>query len=133
VRARVQRLGLALVKGTRHVGLDEIELDTHGPVGDRDFCLVDVAVRRVLRTVENPGLLGFTVRPLAGAERGDVVHAEPVSIVTTRALRRLCEAIPSGGYAVPPALAARFRATVTLVADEDPPPGTRLHRNPMYY
>ncbi|KRE42730.1 MOSC domain-containing protein [Knoellia sp. Soil729] len=180
----VQRLGLALIKGTRHVDLDEMELDAHGPVGDRDFCLVDVAARRVLRTVENPGLLGFTARSVAGglevtgpdgqvaraetrdavdgaavadywgrgarirlqdsalsavfsralgrevvlarAERGDVVYAEPVSIVTTGALRRLAGTIASSGYAMPQALDARFRATLTLVADEDPPPGTRL-------
>lgn len=180
----VQRLGLALVKGTRHVDLDEIELDAHGPVGDRDFCLVDVAARRVLRTVENPGLLGFTARSVAGglevtgpdgrttqaetrdaadgaavadywgrgarirlqdsalnavfshavgrevvlgcAQRGDVVYAEPVSIVTTGALARLAEMVASSGYAVPPALDARFRATVTLVADKDPTPGTWL-------
>jgi uncharacterized protein YcbX len=176
--------GLADVDPAGDVDLDEIELDAHGPVGDRDFCLVDVAARRVLRTVENPSLLGFTVRSVAGglevtgpdghtmraetrdasdgatvadywgrgarirvqdsalsevfsravgrevvlarADRGDVVYAEPLSIVTTGSLGRLAEAITSSGYAVPPALDARFRATVTLVADEDPTPGTWL-------
>ena len=34
--------------------------------------------------------------------------------------------VASSGYAVPPALDARFRATVTLVADKDPTPGTWL-------
>lgn len=180
----VARLGLALIKGTRHVDRDEIELDAHGPVGDRSFCLVDRAAARVLRTVENPSLLQLGARDLgdrvavttldgrtteattrdaadgipvadywgrgarirlqdsplnalfsahlgrevtlARAERGDVVYAEPVSIVTTGALRRLCEALESAGYAVPLALDVRFRATVTIDADDDPVPGTRL-------
>ncbi len=53
----VTRLGLTPVKGTRHVELDRIELDAHGPVGDRTFCLVDPVRARVLRTVENPRLI----------------------------------------------------------------------------
>lgn len=183
-RLPVTRLGLALIKGTRHLDRTEIEFDEHGPVGDRDFCLVDVEKRRVLRTVENPTLLQLSARDLgdrlavstpdgrvteattrdavgdpltadywgrgarirlqdsalnaaltahlgrevrlARAERGDVVYAEPVSIVTTGALRRLCEAMTTSGYAVPLALEVRFRATVTLDSDEDPAPGTRL-------
>ncbi|MEO7269686.1 MAG: MOSC N-terminal beta barrel domain-containing protein [Knoellia sp.] len=183
-RLRVERLGLALIKGTRHTDRDQLDFDAHGPVGDRTFCLVDGATRRVLRTVENPSLvqlvaadlgdrlavttpdgqtteaathdaahgihvadywgrgarirlqdsalsavftahLGREVR-LARAERGDVVYADPVSIVTTGALRRLSEALKTSGYAVPPALDARFRATVTAVSDEDPVPGAQL-------
>lgn len=182
---RVARLGLAFIKGTRHTDRDEIELDDHGPVGDRSYCLVDRAAARVLRTVENPSLIGLVARDhgdrlalttpdghtteattrdavdgipvadywgrgarirlqdsalnaviseylgrevtLARAERGDVVYADPISIVTTGALRRLSEAVTSSGYAVPPALDVRFRATVTVEADEDPAPGTRLH------
>ena len=54
---RVSRLGLTPVKGTRHVELDRIELDVHGPVGDRTFCLVDPIRARVLRTVQNPRLI----------------------------------------------------------------------------
>ncbi|MEO7268078.1 MAG: MOSC N-terminal beta barrel domain-containing protein [Knoellia sp.] len=181
---RVERLGLALIKGTGHSDRDEIELDDHGPVGDRTWCLVDRAASRVLRTVENPTLLQVVARDLgdrlavtipdgqtteaetrnsadgilvadywgrgarirlqdsalndvfsahlgrevslARAERGDVVYADPISIVTTGALRRLCEALKTSGYAVPPALDVRFRATVTLDSDEDPAPGTRL-------
>ena len=180
----VSRLGLALVKGTRHTDRDEIELDDHGPVGDRTWCLVDRAASRVLRTVENPRLLRLSVRAdgdrlvvttleghrteattcdavdgirafdywgrgarirlqdsdlnavfseelgrdvvLARAERGDVVYADPVSIVTTGALGRLAESLREAGYAVPSPLDARFRATVTLDAPDDPPPGTRL-------
>ncbi|MFW5470669.1 MOSC domain-containing protein [Knoellia sp. CPCC 206435] len=180
----VSRLGLALVKGTRHTDRDEIELDDHGPVGDRTWCVVDRAAARVLRTVENPRLLRLSVGAdgdrlvvttfegqtteagtrdaaggtrafdywgrgarirlqdtplnavfsdelgrdvvLARAERGDVVYADPVSIVTTGALRRLAHSLREGGYAVPSPLDVRFRATVTLDATDDPPPGTRL-------
>ncbi|MCW2756384.1 MAG: hypothetical protein JWO46_130 [Nocardioidaceae bacterium] len=53
----VSRIGLALLKGTRHLGLDVLTLDASGPVGDRAFCLVDVEQRRVLRSVENPSLV----------------------------------------------------------------------------
>jgi len=189
---RIERLGLALIKGTRHTDRDEIELDDHGPVGDRTWCLVDRAAARVLRTVENPTLLqliasdlgdrlsvttpdgqtteatthdvadgipvadywgrGARIRlqdtelndvfsahlgrevALARADRGDVVYADPISIVTTGALRRLCEAIERSAYAgrprrawdPPSALDVRFRATVTVDAGEDPAPGTRL-------
>ncbi|WP_353951979.1 MOSC N-terminal beta barrel domain-containing protein [Knoellia sp. S7-12] len=183
-RLRVQRLGLALIKGTRHTDRDEIELDPHGPVGDRTFCLVDGATQRVLRTVENPSLVQLVAQDLgdrlavttpnghtteattqdaadgiqvadywgrgarirlqdselsaaisqhlgrevvlARAERGDVVYADPISMVTTGALHRLSEAITASGYAGPPALDVRFRATVTVDADEDPAPGTRV-------
>ncbi|MFC7485371.1 MOSC domain-containing protein [Knoellia sp. CPCC 206453] len=190
-RLRVERLGLALIKGTRHTGRDEIELDHHGPVGDRSYCLVDRAEARVLRTVENPALVQLVAADLgdrlavttpdgqtteaategaadgihvadywgrgarivlqdsalsavfsahlgrevtlARAERGDVVYADPISIITTGALRRLSEALKTSGYAgprrawdPPPALDVRFRATVTVVSDEDPAPGTRL-------
>lgn len=180
----VARLGLALLKGSRHLDRSEIELDASGPVGDRTWCLVDRAATRVLRTVENPRLLSITVRPvdgglavttldghtteaetrdaangipaadywgrgarirvqdtalnpvlsdvlgrevvLARAERGDVVYADPVSIVTTGALRRLGETLRESGYAVPSPLDARFRATVTLDIGEDPAPGTEV-------
>jgi len=184
----VSRLGLALVKGTRHLDRDDVVLDRHGPVGDRTWCLVDRAAARILRTVENPRLLRLVVRDvgtvddprlavttpdghtteaatrdaangiqafdywgrgarirlqdtglhdvfsealgrdvvLARADRGDVVYADPVSIVTTGALRRLEEALRADGYAVPSPLDARFRATVTLDLDDDPAPGTRL-------
>ncbi|CAN7239096.1 MOSC domain-containing protein [Knoellia sp. LjRoot47] len=180
----VTRLGLALLKGTRHLDRDEIELDASGPVGDRTWCLVDGAAARVLRTVENPRLLSLSVLPTAGglrvttldgrtleattrdaahgiraadywgrgarirvqdtdlnaflsdelgrdvvlarAERGDVVYADAVSVVTAGALRRLADTLRASGYAVPSPLDARFRATVTLDADEDPAPGTQV-------
>jgi uncharacterized protein YcbX len=54
---RVSRVGFATLKGTRHAALDAVELDADGAVGDRLFCLVDPARRRVLRTVQNPSLV----------------------------------------------------------------------------
>lgn len=56
-RVQVQRIGYASVKGGRHVGREDVDLALTGPVGDRVFCLVDVARNRVVRTVENPCLL----------------------------------------------------------------------------
>ncbi len=59
---RVVAVGFTPVKGTRHASYDAVTLDAHGPVGDRAFCLVDVARRRVLRTVQNPSLLAVRSR-----------------------------------------------------------------------
>lgn len=52
----VTRIGLAPVKGTRHVELPAVDLAATGPVGDRVFCLVDVRSGRVVRTVDHPRL-----------------------------------------------------------------------------
>ena len=68
---RVSRLGLALVKGTRHLEHDRLELDAAGPIGDRLFCLVDERRSRVLRTVENPRLLAVEA---TGGTRGLSCH-----------------------------------------------------------
>lgn len=61
-RVHVSRLGLAALKGTRHVDLGALEVAAAGPVGDRVFALVDRAVGRVLRTVEHPSLMTVTAR-----------------------------------------------------------------------
>jgi len=58
----VSRIGLAPVKGTRHADLATVELTAEGPLGDRVFCLVDRSRGRVLRTVENPALVGTSAR-----------------------------------------------------------------------
>ena len=58
----VRRAGFSPVKGTRHLALDHVDLDEHGPVGDRAFCLVDPAQGRVLRTVQHPSLIGVVAR-----------------------------------------------------------------------
>ena len=56
----VSRIGFTPVKGGRHREHEYVDLALAGPVGDRVFCLVDVARARVLRTVENPTLLRTT-------------------------------------------------------------------------
>jgi uncharacterized protein YcbX len=58
----VRRAGLSPVKGMRHLALDHVDLDEQGPVGDRAFCLVDPARRRVLRSVQHPSLIGVVAR-----------------------------------------------------------------------
>jgi len=62
----IKRIGFTPVKGGRHLTQDLADLATDGPVGDREFCLVDRSRRRVLRTVENPTL----VRTCARSEGG---------------------------------------------------------------
>lgn len=57
---RVTRLGLSPMKGTRHLSHKRVTLDSHGPVGDRQHCLVDPQTGRVLRTVQHPQLLEIT-------------------------------------------------------------------------
>lgn len=59
---QVRTAGYAPLKGTAHRPYDTVELDAHGAVGDRRLCLVDVAARRVLRTVQNPRLLTVVAR-----------------------------------------------------------------------
>lgn len=54
---RVTRLGLSPMKGTRHLPHERVTVDARGPVGDRQFCLVDPQTGRVLRTVQHPQLL----------------------------------------------------------------------------
>jgi uncharacterized protein YcbX len=56
----VSRIGLAALKGTRHLDRPTLDLAPEGPVGDRVFCLVDRTRGRVLRTVENRELLALT-------------------------------------------------------------------------
>lgn len=53
---RVLRAGLSPLKGTRHLALPSITLDAQGALGDRTYCLVDVAEAKVLRTVQHPTL-----------------------------------------------------------------------------
>lgn len=52
--ASVVRVGLAGMKGTRHLARDQVSVDAFGPVGDRDWCLVDTERSQVLRTVAHP-------------------------------------------------------------------------------
>ncbi|NYG57605.1 hypothetical protein BJ980_000528 [Nocardioides daedukensis] len=56
----LDRLGFAALKGTRHVARETVRLDADGPVGDREWCLVEQETRRVLRTAARP-LMHVTV------------------------------------------------------------------------
>lgn len=58
----VRSAGFSPVKGMRHLSLPSVELDELGPVGDRAWCVVDVAAQRVLRTVQHPELIGIEAR-----------------------------------------------------------------------
>lgn len=61
-RVPVLRAGLAPIKGTRHLAHSSVRLERYGAVGDRRLCLVDVATRRVLRTVQHPTLTAVLAR-----------------------------------------------------------------------
>ena len=54
---QISSLGSSPLKGARHVERESLEFALDGPVGDREFAVVDLANRRVLKTVENPALL----------------------------------------------------------------------------
>jgi MOSC domain-containing protein len=58
----IARIGYTPLKGGRHVTHEVVDLTADGPAGDRVFCLVDPARRRVLRTAENPALLRACAR-----------------------------------------------------------------------
>ncbi|WP_228282519.1 MOSC domain-containing protein [Brevibacterium atlanticum] len=45
-------------------------IDSGGPVGDREFCLVDVENRRVLKTVQNPRLIQIATSLVRGGGGG---------------------------------------------------------------
>lgn len=78
----VRAAGFSPVKGTRHLTHPRVRLDERGPVGDRGWCLVDVAARRVLRTVQHPALIAVTALVDGavlemGLPGGESVAAEP--------------------------------------------------------
>jgi uncharacterized protein YcbX len=58
----VLRAGFTPLKGTRHLARPAVRLERYGAVGDRGLCLVDVAARRVLRTVQHPALTAVVAR-----------------------------------------------------------------------
>lgn len=62
----IKRIGFTPVKGGRHLTQDLADLAADGPLGDREFCLVDRSRGRVLRTVENPLLLRTCARSEGG-------------------------------------------------------------------
>lgn len=85
----VSRIGLAALKGARHRTLPHVDLTADGPVGDRDFCLIDVASGKVLKTIQNIALLrtvaawdgdtlAVTFPSDAGQLGGRVVSGRPI-------------------------------------------------------
>lgn len=53
----VRRVGLAVVKGTRHTELAELAITGSGPDGDRRFAFCAADRSRVLHTIANPALV----------------------------------------------------------------------------
>lgn len=86
------------------------------------------ATVRLLAGPHTAALAAYLGRPvrLAATAPGAVVWAGAVSVVTTGQLERLSRRILGAGLTAPPDLATRFRATLTLDAEHDPAPGTRL-------
>jgi uncharacterized protein YcbX len=54
----VDTIAQSPIKGGRHRSHRSVRLERTGPVGDREFCLVDVARGRVLKTVEHRAIIG---------------------------------------------------------------------------
>jgi uncharacterized protein YcbX len=83
---------------------------------------------RLLDGPHTSALTAYLGRPvrLAATAPGDVVWAGAVSVVTTGELDRLAKRLAGAGTTPPAALDARFRATITLDAEHDPAPGTRV-------
>lgn len=80
----VTATGFSPVKGTRHLAHSRVRLDERGPVGDRQWCLVDVGARRVLRTVQHPTLVSVVASVEGGTlsmtlPGGESVAAPPVA------------------------------------------------------
>jgi len=55
---QIQQISLSGLKGGRHSLRPSVQLNADGPEGDRLFALIDLKAGRVLRTVENPLLVG---------------------------------------------------------------------------
>ena len=95
------------MKGARHLRRPFVDLSGDGPIGDRVFCLVDLARERVLRTVSNPTLMqtsaswdaGVLTVTLPGATVGGV----PARVAETLTLdywgRRVALEILDGPWA----------------------------------
>ena len=54
---RIQDIGVTPLKGGRHQPRENLVLAADGPVGDRDFAVVDLHAGTVLKTVEHPLLV----------------------------------------------------------------------------
>jgi len=62
----VRSVGFTPVKGMRHLAQPSATFDNGGPIGDREFCLVDLSTRRVLKTVQHPSLVAVVAQLDAG-------------------------------------------------------------------
>ena len=125
-------LRLRLPDGTVLVGPAEAdEADAPGAAGggtvEGDYW-GRPATLRPLDGSHDAALTAYLGRPatVVATEPGAVVWGAPVSLVTTGELDRLAGRLRAAGATVPAALDERFRATVTLEADRDPEPGSRL-------
>lgn len=54
---RIARIGFSPLKGGHHTTHDQVDLAPEGPIGDREFCLLDPTTGRALRTVQHPALV----------------------------------------------------------------------------
>ena len=59
---QISSIGVSALKGGRHRSRDHVRLEPDGPVGDRVFAVVDLEAGRILRTIEQPSLLGCEAR-----------------------------------------------------------------------
>ncbi len=53
----IHQIGVSALKGGHHEPQPHVVLSPGGPEGDRDFAVIDLDRRQVLRTVEHPSLL----------------------------------------------------------------------------
>ena len=122
-------MGYAAVKGTRHLARPEVRIGPAGVVGDRRWCLVDVAARQVLRTVAHPLLMGLAVEEelLAATGSGERVTCdywgrevalEPVHHPLAAQAARLLGPSPARDVrlAAAPARGVVYAGAVSLVA-----------------
>lgn len=86
----------AHIKGTRHEARPGAVVDAHGPIGDREFCFVDVDHRQVLKTVQNPRLIQITTSLSRGNSEVGVIGEEAGRLTMTLPDGRSASGIPHG-------------------------------------
>lgn len=78
----IRDIGISPLKGGRHQPRQTVELAADGPVGDREFAVVDLNGGQILKTVENPALVGCEAHWAHGTLSveidGQRIVAEPV-------------------------------------------------------
>lgn len=133
--AFVSRLAITAIKGFALEHPDEIELATHGAVGDRDLLVVDAALR-LLSTSRTGAFLGLRARLDRDAGRlvlrdgdggvwdGEVVLGGPVSI-DLYGLRDVAGRLVEGPWAA--VLTERAGLPVRLVLADEPGAASDVH------